>query len=86
MRQLPGEYLLARIKKERLPIPWSHSGRERPQPRGAHGMQPGVWDAVSQYVDFEPVLATPNWMHDDALINQAVEATAAELRAAGLDL
>lgn len=70
----------------RLPIPWDRAGRERPLLRPAHGIVPGVWEAVAPYVDYEPVLAEPRWMNDDTPIDQAIKETAGELRASGIEI
>ncbi|WP_094779133.1 hypothetical protein [Paraburkholderia ribeironis] len=86
VRTLPGEALLGRIRKERLPIPWNRSDRTPTPSRGAYGMQPGVWAAVEPYLEHAPILAAPDWMDNDALIDEAVEIAARGFRAAGLDV
>ncbi|MFL9952805.1 hypothetical protein PQR65_05260 [Paraburkholderia nemoris] len=84
-RLLPGEALLARVRLERLPIPWERSGKERPIPRGAHGWAAGTFEAAEPFMKFEPVLSAPAWLHDDSLIYEVMESLAVELRAAGVD-
>ncbi|MGB8423163.1 hypothetical protein [Paraburkholderia sp.] len=85
-RLLPGEALLARLRLERLPIPWDRSGNERALPRGARGWAPGTFEAAEPYMKFEPTLAAPAWLHDESLIDAGVEATASELRDAGIEI
>ena len=83
-RLLPGEALLARVRLERLPIPWEKSGRDRPLPRGARGWAAGTFEAAEPYMKYEPTLAEPAWLHDDSLIYEGMESLAVELRTAGV--
>lgn len=86
VRTLPGEALLARMRLERLPIPWNRTGKEPPAPRGAHGWAPGIYEAVAPYAQFEPVLASPAWLHDEPFLDAATASLADDLSSAGVDI
>ncbi|OJA74947.1 hypothetical protein BGV67_04525 [Burkholderia ubonensis] len=87
---LPGELIFGRIQHERLPIPWTHTDRKAPPPKGAMAYPSYEVAAIhAQYSDYLPVLASPDWMVRDALlsaVNVEIEAGAAKLRAAGVEI
>jgi hypothetical protein len=82
-RELPGEYLYSRLKKERLPLPWDRTNQEQ-QFRNITIFPPEVAEIIRPYIDLQPIFAAPHWMNDEESILTACEIAAEKLRKVGV--
>lgn len=77
---MPGELLFNRIHAERMPVPWSHSDRQKPERRI------GLYSAPRNDGQYMPVMDSPKWMRGDALVKAEVAVQRESLCAAGFEI
>ncbi|RKP58627.1 hypothetical protein [Pararobbsia silviterrae] len=83
---LPGEALIERVRHERLPIPWGHSGRERPTGGAPRYVTPETREVFQMLGKYEPQLPGPRWMSERGNSDLAYAEIVADLQAVGVTL